>query len=271
MPKEFKDKLKEKRNELGLSQQRLADQLFVSRSAVAKWENGLGYPSADCREQIRRIFEVEDNFFTADEPEEILCEKNRKLRRFRITSYILYGVYALVALPLLALFVAYLFGYRMTLSEVLISDSSESYVIRFAEGEYIFDCLAWDIANENSAAPGKMLSSVNVIRKKGFLYRNELDNPELVKRYWMKGPDGKDVAILTCVHGKNADYWFIDWVEIIRSLDESGGKTQYRMLTDRVTVNGEEITLRYYSYFSLKGKLNTISVDGTEMTVTAFN
>ena len=37
----FKDKLKELRKQKGLSQQELADKLFVSRSAVAKWENSL--------------------------------------------------------------------------------------------------------------------------------------------------------------------------------------------------------------------------------------
>ena len=33
----FKDKLKELREKEGLSQQELADKLFVSRSAIAKW------------------------------------------------------------------------------------------------------------------------------------------------------------------------------------------------------------------------------------------
>lgn len=41
----LKDKLKELREKKGLSQQELADKLFVSRSAVAKWENGNGIPS----------------------------------------------------------------------------------------------------------------------------------------------------------------------------------------------------------------------------------
>ncbi len=36
---ELSKKLKKLRLERGLSQQRLADMIFVSRSAVAKWEN----------------------------------------------------------------------------------------------------------------------------------------------------------------------------------------------------------------------------------------
>lgn len=37
---EFKDKLKKLRTEKGISQQALADAIHISRSAVAKWENG---------------------------------------------------------------------------------------------------------------------------------------------------------------------------------------------------------------------------------------
>ena len=40
----FADKLKKLREEHGLSQAALAKRIYVSRSAVAKWENGLGLP-----------------------------------------------------------------------------------------------------------------------------------------------------------------------------------------------------------------------------------
>ena len=42
---EFKEKLKKLRAQRGISQQALADAIFVSRSALANWENGLGLPS----------------------------------------------------------------------------------------------------------------------------------------------------------------------------------------------------------------------------------
>ena len=44
---ELKEKLKKARDEKKLSQQALADAIFVSRSAVAKWEAGLGVPCAE--------------------------------------------------------------------------------------------------------------------------------------------------------------------------------------------------------------------------------
>ena len=42
---EFGTKLKELRATKGVSQAKLAADIHISRSAVAKWENGLGLPN----------------------------------------------------------------------------------------------------------------------------------------------------------------------------------------------------------------------------------
>lgn len=63
---EFKDKLKEIRTANGLSQQALADAVHISRSAVAKWENGLGYPSEDAMEALTAYFGTDPKFFVSD-------------------------------------------------------------------------------------------------------------------------------------------------------------------------------------------------------------
>lgn len=55
---EFKDKLKSLRKERGLSQQALADSIFISRSAVAKWENGLGLPNDESMNALLTYFDV---------------------------------------------------------------------------------------------------------------------------------------------------------------------------------------------------------------------
>ena len=47
---ELKDKIKRLRKEKGLTQEEFAKTLFVSRSAVAKWENGLGLPTWGLRD-----------------------------------------------------------------------------------------------------------------------------------------------------------------------------------------------------------------------------
>ncbi len=55
---EFNEKLQELRKAKSLTQEELADALFVSRTAISKWEQGRGYPSLDSLKQISRFFSV---------------------------------------------------------------------------------------------------------------------------------------------------------------------------------------------------------------------
>lgn len=55
---EFHEKLAELRKSKGLTQEELAEALFVSRTAVSKWESGRGYPNIDSLKEISRFFSV---------------------------------------------------------------------------------------------------------------------------------------------------------------------------------------------------------------------
>ncbi len=55
---EFNEKLQELRKGRGLTQEELAQALFVSRTAVSKWESGRGYPSIDSLKEVSRFFSV---------------------------------------------------------------------------------------------------------------------------------------------------------------------------------------------------------------------
>ena len=55
---EFHEKLQTLRKQRGLTQEELAEALYVSRTAVSKWESGRGYPGIDSLKELSRFFSV---------------------------------------------------------------------------------------------------------------------------------------------------------------------------------------------------------------------
>ena len=65
---EFNEKLQELRKSRGLTQEELAKELFVSRTAISKWESGRGYPSIESLKEISRYFSLSiDELICPDE------------------------------------------------------------------------------------------------------------------------------------------------------------------------------------------------------------
>ena len=82
---EFNEKLQELRKQKGLTQEELAEDLYVSRTAISKWESGRGYPNIDSLKVIARFFEVTiDELLSGDElltiAEEDTKQKERTVR-----------------------------------------------------------------------------------------------------------------------------------------------------------------------------------------------
>ena len=55
---EFNEKLQELRKQKGLTQEEVADLLYVSRTAISKWESGRGYPNIESLKRIAKVFSV---------------------------------------------------------------------------------------------------------------------------------------------------------------------------------------------------------------------
>lgn len=64
---EFGEKLQALRKSRNLTQEALAEQLYVSRTAISKWESGRGYPSIDSLKAIAGYFSVSlDELLSSD-------------------------------------------------------------------------------------------------------------------------------------------------------------------------------------------------------------
>ena len=99
---EFNEKLQELRKSRSLTQEELAEALFVSRTAVSKWESGRGYPSIDSLKEISRFFSVTiDDLICSDEM--IIAAENDK--KESIGKYISLICNALDVLLVILLFI----------------------------------------------------------------------------------------------------------------------------------------------------------------------
>ena len=76
---EFNEKLQELRKNKGLTQEELAEALYVSRTAISKWESGRGYPSIDSLKEIAKYFSVTiDELLSSNEVLSIAEEDNKQ-------------------------------------------------------------------------------------------------------------------------------------------------------------------------------------------------
>ena len=65
---EFHEKLQQLRKQKGLTQEQLAEELFVSRTAVSKWESGKGYPNIESLKFISKFFAITiDDLLSSEE------------------------------------------------------------------------------------------------------------------------------------------------------------------------------------------------------------
>lgn len=75
---EFNEKLQALRKSRGLTQEELAEALFVSRTAISKWESGRGYPSIDSLKEISKYFSVSIDELLTGEKLISIAEKENK-------------------------------------------------------------------------------------------------------------------------------------------------------------------------------------------------
>lgn len=75
---EFNEKLQELRKNKGLTQEELAEKLYVSRTAVSKWESGRGYPNIDSLKEISMFFSVSIDELLSTEKLLFIAEKENK-------------------------------------------------------------------------------------------------------------------------------------------------------------------------------------------------
>lgn len=85
---EFNEKLQKLRADRNLTQEELAEKIYVSRTAISKWESGRGYPSIDSLKSIAGFFEVTIDELISGEEIVTLAEQDIRKNSRKNTSII---------------------------------------------------------------------------------------------------------------------------------------------------------------------------------------
>lgn len=99
---EFGKKLQDLRRQRGLTQEELAGCLFVSRTAISKWESGRGYPTIDSLKAIAAFFSVTVDELLSSGEVLTLAEADQKQRQKAFLA-VVYGTLDLALAVLLFL------------------------------------------------------------------------------------------------------------------------------------------------------------------------
>ena len=85
---EFHEKLQELRKQKGLTQEELAESLYVSRTAISKWESGRGYPNIDSLKAIATFFSVTIDELLSSEEVLTIAENDGKQKEAHLRDLV---------------------------------------------------------------------------------------------------------------------------------------------------------------------------------------
>lgn len=94
---EFNEKLKELRKQHNMTQEQLAERLYVSRTAISKWESGKGYPNIESLKNISKIFSVSIDELLSNN-ELLQAAENENKSNISKLSSLIFGILDLMAL-----------------------------------------------------------------------------------------------------------------------------------------------------------------------------
>lgn len=270
----FKDRLKALRNEQGMTQKELGEAIFVSRSTVAKWENGLGLPSRASYEALLKFFEVSPLELPLNEKEEEPKIKKRIVIHFicSLLSWML--IIALAVSPLL-LMCAVMNGYGFTSKmaagkyfedeEVISTDDYDFYISYFSD------------TDENGELFYIGISAFVAVEKKFYGFQKIDSDSEYKRLVYNEEADGdindKRVGILYSFPGDDCYYNIfrskLTLLGPIESNENSASVPVKQTILTEVYVNGKRVDLSYGSFFVTKDKITEF--DAVEISANKYN
>lgn len=190
---EFSKKLRKLRSEKGLSQQMLANEVFVSRSAVAKWENGLGLPSEESFAALAKFFGVSPESLRTNRPEAIVVEKNKKIKK-------LVGAVCVIGVTIAFLLIVYLMFHPVPFYASAGWDSVEVQTVSEP-------ALTFEITDDHTV--NGLIDALNAVHFRKSLHLSHEAPNHLQAVFYMRNDEGEGTDLWLCSSGADRFYVYI--------------------------------------------------------------
>ena len=249
----FKDRLRSLRTERNLTQKELGEKIFVSRSSVAKWENGLGLPSRASYDSLLEFFGVSEAEFPLYSDEEIR-EIKRNVRKHFIKATIGWIFILLLAASPFILLYAISNGYGFTSKMAAGKWFEDNEVI--STPDYDFYISYFRDTDENGETVELGISTFCVVEKRFYGFQ-KIAPAEYRKLIYNEDEAGdindKRYGILYSFPGDNCYYnIFKSKITMLGPIEsdenEASVKVDQNILTE-IYVNSKRVDLKYGSFF----------------------
>ncbi|MFZ2257089.1 MAG: helix-turn-helix transcriptional regulator [Clostridiaceae bacterium] len=101
---ELGNQIKKYRNELDLSQEKLAEQIFVSRQSISNWENDKNYPDINSLIRLSEVFQISlDSLIKGDwekMKKEVSGEDRKEFDKVSTVYTVMFGLLIVTPMPL---------------------------------------------------------------------------------------------------------------------------------------------------------------------------
>mgnify|MGYP001068552619 FL=1 len=101
---ELGSQIKKYRNELSLSQDALAEKIYVSRQTISNWENGKSYPDVNSLVLLSEVFQTSIDYLIKGDVEvmkkQVRSEDTREFKRLNTLYFVLFLALMVSPIPL---------------------------------------------------------------------------------------------------------------------------------------------------------------------------
>ena len=136
----LKDKIKEERLKLELSQEENANEIFVSRVTISNWETGKTYPDIESLLLLSKLFSVSIDYLVKEEVNDImLADEMHEYGKLQ-GQYRIYGLLLIINAAVVALFagldnykyviVAFIVILIITVPTIIIEKKLKSLILK---------------------------------------------------------------------------------------------------------------------------------------------